>query len=104
MRFFTFSFIIIIILLFSFFFVFHKPTTGSPGGIGVLPPYPQHRDSTPTMKSGLHWRVWKKICCGGVDVQVVVSRVDPLSAYSDLPWKSHDLMLLELQPASPMCI
>src|SRR5882672_5310330 len=62
------------------------------------------RDSTPTMKSGLQWRVWKKICCVGVDAQVVVSWVDPLSAYSDLPWKSHDSMLLELQPASPMCI
>src|SRR5882672_7131887 len=38
---FLFSFIIIFLLLFSFFFVFQKPTTGSPEGIGVLPSYPQ---------------------------------------------------------------
>src|SRR5882672_6095823 len=32
----------IIIIIFFFFFVFQNRNTGLPGGIGVLPPYPQH--------------------------------------------------------------
>jgi len=37
--FFLFSFILFY-YYFHFCFVFQKPTTGSPGGIGVWPPYP----------------------------------------------------------------
>src|SRR5882672_7407529 len=64
--FFFFFRLILFYYYFHFWYVFQKPTTGSPGGIGGLPPYPQQCEGHASrimwgMSQTISWNLGQRI-------------------------------------------